>query len=99
DQFMLMERDQEQDGSEITESGFNEDEDDDDELIGNSRSLTPMTMVANLIDNYLAEVASDVNLKLEKFQSMAATVPDYARAMDDGMYRAIDIYLKVTISS
>ncbi|GKB84929.1 TMV resistance protein N-like protein isoform X1, partial [Tanacetum coccineum] len=61
DQFMLMERDQEQDGSEITESGFNEDEDDDDELIGNSRSLTPMTMVANLIDNYLAEVASDAH--------------------------------------
>ncbi|KAM0065328.1 putative NPH3 domain-containing protein [Helianthus debilis subsp. tardiflorus] len=51
-------------------------------------------MVANLVDNYLAEVASDVNLKLEKFQSLAATVPDYARPRDDGIYHAVDIYLK-----
>ncbi|KAK9061265.1 hypothetical protein SSX86_018445 [Deinandra increscens subsp. villosa] len=92
DHFMVV--DQDQDGSEITESSFNGDNDDGDELIGNSHALTPMTMVANLIDNYLAEVASDVNLKLEKFQSLAATVPDYARPMDDGMYRAVDIYLK-----
>ncbi|XP_023762188.1 BTB/POZ domain-containing protein At5g03250 [Lactuca sativa] len=51
-------------------------------------------MVANLIDNYLAEVASDVNLKLKKFQSLVATVTDFARSIDEGMYRAIDIYLK-----
>ncbi|KAL8193179.1 hypothetical protein R6Q57_027083 [Mikania cordata] len=90
--FMAADQDQEES---VTESSFNgADDDDDDEFIGNSNSLTPMTMVANLIDNYLAEVASDVNLKLEKFQSLAATVPDYARPMDDGMYRAVDIYLK-----
>ncbi|KAJ9540102.1 hypothetical protein OSB04_026608 [Centaurea solstitialis] len=97
DHFVVVYRDrdgdQDQDGSEITESGCLA-ENDDDELIGNSRSLTPMTMVSNLMDNYLAEVASDINLKLEKFRTLAATVPDYARAMDDGMYRAIDIYLK-----
>ncbi|XP_071709486.1 putative BTB/POZ domain-containing protein At5g13600 [Rutidosis leptorrhynchoides] len=91
DHFMIMDRDH--NGSEITESGFNEDNDDDG-LMGNSRSLTPMTTVANLVDNYLAEVASDINLKLEKFQTLAATIPDYARPMDDGMYRSIDIYLK-----
>nr|KAJ0193186.1 hypothetical protein LSAT_V11C800422660 [Lactuca sativa] len=51
-------------------------------------------MVANLIDNYLAEVASDVNLKLKKFQSLVATVTDFARSIDEGIYRAIDIYLK-----
>ncbi|OVA18062.1 BTB/POZ-like [Macleaya cordata] len=56
--------------------------------------LTPMTMVAQLVDGYLAEVAPDVNLKLSKFQSLAAVIPDYARALDDGLYRAIDIYLK-----
>ncbi|XP_023734689.1 BTB/POZ domain-containing protein At5g03250 [Lactuca sativa] len=92
DHFMVADRDRDQDGSEITDSGCLEDNDDD--LIRNSHSLTPVTMVANLIDNYLAEVASDVNLKLEKFQSLAATVPDFARSIDDGMYRAIDIYLK-----
>lgn len=64
------------------------------QLIG-SPSLTPMTMVAKLVDGYLAEVAPDVNLKFPKFQSLAAAIPDYARSLDDGIYRAIDIYLKV----
>ncbi|XP_022744106.1 BTB/POZ domain-containing protein At5g03250-like isoform X2 [Durio zibethinus] len=64
------------------------------QLMGGSHPLTPMTMVANLVDGYLAEVAPDVNLKLSKFQSLAAAIPDYARPLDDGIYRAIDIYLK-----
>lgn len=59
-----------------------------------SPSLMPITMVAKLIDGYLAEVAPDMNLKLPKFQSLAAAIPDYARPIDDGLYRAIDIYLK-----
>lgn len=67
---------------------------DDGQLMG-SPSLTPITMVAKLIDGYLAEVAPDINLKLPKFQALAAAVPDYARPLDDGLYRAIDIYLKV----
>uniref|UniRef100_A0A1D1XMG1 BTB/POZ domain-containing protein At1g30440 n=1 Tax=Anthurium amnicola TaxID=1678845 RepID=A0A1D1XMG1_9ARAE len=66
---------------------------DDEQLMG-SPSLTPITTVAKLVDGYLAEVAPDVNLKLPKFQSLAAAVPDYARPLDDGLYRAIDIYLK-----
>ncbi|XP_042520350.1 BTB/POZ domain-containing protein At1g30440-like [Macadamia integrifolia] len=67
--------------------------DDDRQLMG-SPSLTPITMVAKLIDGYLAEVAPDINLKLPKFQALAAAVPEYARPLDDGLYRAIDIYLK-----
>ncbi|XP_037493297.1 BTB/POZ domain-containing protein At5g03250 isoform X1 [Jatropha curcas] len=67
---------------------------DEGQVMGGSHPLTPITMVANLIDNYLAEVAPDVNLKLAKFQSLAAVIPDYARPLDDGIYRAIDIYLK-----
>lgn len=66
---------------------------EDEQMMG-SPSLTPLTTVAKLIDGYLAEVAPDVNLKLPKFQSLAAAVPDYARPLDDGLYRAIDIYLK-----
>lgn len=66
---------------------------DDGQLMG-SPCLTPITMVAKLIDGYLAEVAPDINLKLPKFQTLAAAVPDYARPLDDGLYRAIDIYLK-----
>nr|KAJ0193057.1 hypothetical protein LSAT_V11C800428390 [Lactuca sativa] len=92
DHFMVADRDHDQDGSEIKDSGCLDDNADD--LIRNSHSPTPMTMVANLINNYLAEVASDVNLKLEKFQYLASTVPDFARSMDGGMYQAINIYLK-----
>ncbi|KAK9714322.1 hypothetical protein RND81_06G086300 [Saponaria officinalis] len=66
---------------------------DDGQLIG-SPSITPITMVAKLIDGYLAEVAPDINLKLPKFQALAAAVPEFARPLDDGLYRAIDIYLK-----
>ncbi|KAI5578529.1 hypothetical protein POPTR_008G038600v4 [Populus trichocarpa] len=84
DHFMLMDRDD-------PTSNYVEHE---GQITESSHSLVPITMVANLIDSYLAEVASDVNLKLAKFQSLAAVVPDYARPIDDGIYRAIDIYLK-----
>ncbi|XP_047308445.1 BTB/POZ domain-containing protein At1g30440-like [Impatiens glandulifera] len=66
---------------------------DDGRLI-DSPSLTPITMVAKLIDGYLTEIASDVNLSLSRFQNLAASVPDYSRPLDDGLYRAIDTYLK-----
>ncbi|CAH8390320.1 unnamed protein product, partial [Eruca vesicaria subsp. sativa] len=58
-----------------------------------------MTAVTKLIDGYLVEVAPDVNLKLPKFQALAASVPGYARLLDDGLCRAIDIYLKIAIRS
>ncbi|KAL5720012.1 hypothetical protein ACHQM5_012724 [Ranunculus cassubicifolius] len=67
---------------------------DDGQLVDGNPPLTPITMVAKLVDGYLAEVAPDVNLKPPKFQSLAAVIPDYARTLDDGIYRAIDIYLK-----
>lgn len=68
----------------------------DEGQLANSPALTSMTMVAKLVDGYLAEVAADVNLKPPKFMSVAAVIPEYARPYDDGLYRAIDIYLKVT---
>ncbi|KAK2658067.1 hypothetical protein Ddye_011119 [Dipteronia dyeriana] len=52
-------------------------------MTSGSDSLTPMTMVAALVDGYLAEVAPDVNLKLPKFEALAAAIPDYARPLDD----------------
>lgn len=65
-----------------------------DDVMASPSSLTPITTVAKLIDGYLAEIAPDINLKLPKFQSLASAVPEYARPLDDGLYRAIDIYLK-----
>lgn len=89
DHFMVVDRDVTDSTNSIA---------DEPQLMVASHSLTRMTMVANLVDGYLAEVAPDVNLKLPKFQSLAAVIPDYARPLDDGIYRAIDIYLKVSSS-
>ncbi|KAJ7952781.1 BTB/POZ domain-containing protein [Quillaja saponaria] len=53
-----------------------------------------MEMVGKLMENYLAEVASDRNLPVTKFISLAEYIPEQSRVTEDGMYRAIDIYLK-----
>ncbi|KAK8285583.1 hypothetical protein V6Z12_D08G234300 [Gossypium hirsutum] len=60
-----------------------------------SPSQTALFKVAILVDNYLAEIAPDANLKLPKFLGIAETLPEHARTIHDGLYRAIDIYLKV----
>lgn len=78
----------------IIEEEYEDKEEDEGVMDDRFQPLTPVTMVAKLVDGYLAEVATDVNLKLLKFQSLAACIPDYARQLDDGLYRAIDIYLK-----
>ncbi|KAK9280955.1 hypothetical protein L1049_003846 [Liquidambar formosana] len=59
-----------------------------------SPSQTALFKVSKLLDNYLAEIAPDANLKLAKFMVIADTLPAHARTIHDGLYRAIDIYLK-----
>ena len=54
-----------------------------------------VVQVGKLVDSYLAEVASDANLKPAKFCELALSLPNHARIYDDGVYRAVDIYLKV----
>lgn len=51
--------------------------------------------VSKLLDNYLAEIARDTNLSVTKFKVLAESLPENARACDDGLYRAIDTFLKV----
>ena len=53
--------------------------------------------VAKLIDSYLAEIARDSNLSLAKFIQLAEFIPDFARPIHDGLYRAVDMYLKVSL--
>ncbi|CAH8332715.1 unnamed protein product [Eruca vesicaria subsp. sativa] len=53
-----------------------------------------LMLVGKLIDGFLAEIASDANLKSEKFYNLAISLPDQARLYDDGLYRAVDVYLK-----
>ncbi|XP_045810145.1 BTB/POZ domain-containing protein At3g08570-like isoform X3 [Trifolium pratense] len=50
--------------------------------------------VGQLIDAFLAEIAPDPCLSLQKFIALIEILPDYARVIDDGLYRAVDIYLK-----
>lgn len=51
-------------------------------------------MVAKLIDGYLAEISKDPNLPLSKFVDLAEMVSNFSRPVHDGIYRAIDTYLK-----
>ncbi|KAL0365296.1 UNVERIFIED_CONTAM: BTB/POZ domain-containing protein NPY2 [Sesamum angustifolium] len=51
-------------------------------------------MVAKLVDGYLAEIAKDPNLPLSSFIGISEMVSSFSRPAHDGLYRAIDTYLK-----
>ncbi|XP_066368763.1 uncharacterized protein [Miscanthus floridulus] len=51
--------------------------------------------VARLVDAYLAEAALEAGLRPSEFEELARAVPAHARAADDGLYRAVDTYLKM----
>ncbi|KVI01908.1 BTB/POZ domain-containing protein NPY2-like [Cynara cardunculus var. scolymus] len=51
-------------------------------------------MVAKLVDAYLAEISKDPNLPLGMFVDLAEMVSGVSRPAHDGIYRAIDVYLK-----
>lgn len=77
------------DREEGTRVGYNADE---------VRLLPPqieMERVDKLMEEYLAEIASDRNLTVSRFVNFAECMPEHSRTNEDGMYRAIDIYLKV----
>ena len=63
-----------------------------DESILGQRSLLN---VGKLVDGYLGEIAHDPNLSLSSFVALSQSIPEFARPNHDGLYRAIDIYLKV----
>ncbi|XP_074568591.1 root phototropism protein 3 [Curcuma longa] len=60
----------------------------------NASGPTAKNRVARLLDSYLTEVSRDRNLSLTKFQVLAEALPEAARTCDDGLYRAVDSYLK-----
>ncbi|XP_010517752.1 PREDICTED: BTB/POZ domain-containing protein NPY2-like [Camelina sativa] len=51
-------------------------------------------MVVKLIDSYLTEIAKDPNLPASKFIDLAEIVTSISRPAHDGLYRAIDMFLK-----
>lgn len=62
--------------------------------IASSPPQSSIMKVARLLDCFMAEIAPDANLTPSKFIAIAELMPDQARVVDDGLYRAIDIYLK-----
>ncbi|KAF6135929.1 hypothetical protein GIB67_006821 [Kingdonia uniflora] len=83
-----------------------EDEDDENQLrdeneLGydfdspRSPKQSSIIKVSKLLDNYLAEIALDSNLVPSKFIALAELLPDHARIVNDGLYRSVDIFLKV----
>lgn len=63
----------------------------DESILGNRLLLN----VGKLVDRYLGEVAHDPNLSLSSFVDLSESIPEFVRPNHDGLYRAIDIYLKV----
>ncbi|OVA19780.1 BTB/POZ-like [Macleaya cordata] len=70
------------------------EKDSDDLVLGRGVWLD----IGKLIDGYLAEIACDPNLPLSRFVELSQSIPDLARPIHDGLYRAIDIYLKEHIT-
>ncbi|KAJ9153253.1 hypothetical protein P3X46_026714 [Hevea brasiliensis] len=60
-------------------------------------SIQRLKKVGKLIDQYLSEISPDQNLKTSKFLGVAKSLPDSARDCFDGVYRAIDMYLEVSL--
>lgn len=56
-----------------------------------------MMRVAKTVDVYLAEISTYGELHISKFNGIAILIPKHARKVDDDLYRAVDIYLKVRI--
>lgn len=54
-----------------------------------------MLRVAKMVDVYLGEIAIYSDLSILKFNDIADLVPKAARKVEDDLYRAVDIYLKV----
>lgn len=54
----------------------------------------PLLNVGKLVDGYLGEIAHDPNLSLSSFVHLSQSIPEFARPNHDGLYRAVDIYLK-----
>ncbi|KAE8718913.1 BTB/POZ domain-containing protein NPY1 [Hibiscus syriacus] len=50
--------------------------------------------VGKLIDGYLREIAYDPNLSVASFVDLSRSISELARPVHDGLYKAIDIYLK-----
>lgn len=91
-QFLHRIEEEEEEEDVTGECGYESEEE-----MGSPGSHGCLLKVGRLVDAYLAEIAPDPYLNLDKFIAMIDVLPDYARVIDDGLYRSIDIYLKVNL--
>lgn len=61
-------------------------------------SLKKMRRVGMLMDTYLKEISPDKSLNVSEFVEAVGSLPDCARECFDETYRALSIYIEVTIS-
>uniref|UniRef100_A0A1D1XI57 BTB/POZ domain-containing protein At1g03010 n=1 Tax=Anthurium amnicola TaxID=1678845 RepID=A0A1D1XI57_9ARAE len=85
--FLSLEQEEEEDG-ENGVSGYELDS-------PGSPRQSVILKVSKLMNGYLAESALDSNLMPSKFIALAELLPAHDRVVGDGLYRAVDIYLKV----
>jgi hypothetical protein len=71
----------------------------DQEMFETNVDDESLLALCKLVDRYLAEVSSDPNLSVSSFVGLATSMPESARPTDDGLYTAIDIFLKVCLSA
>ncbi|XBH98104.1 hypothetical protein VPH35_127667 [Triticum aestivum] len=77
-----------------------DDIDGDDVFETNGEADDPSLLaLCKLVDGYLAEVAADPNLPVSSFVGLATSMPESARPSHDALYTAIDVFLKVHITS
>ncbi|KAI3788390.1 hypothetical protein L2E82_01154 [Cichorium intybus] len=53
---------------------------------------------SKLVDNDIMEVAVDVYLKPKKIRSLVEALLESSRSLNDGHYRALGVYFKVSLS-
>ncbi|KAG0490442.1 hypothetical protein HPP92_007305 [Vanilla planifolia] len=83
----FLQRIEEEDSPESSQGGYESE-------VLRSPSHSSILKIGRLMDGYLAEIAPDPYLQLQKFMALIELLPDYARVIEDGLYRAVDIYLK-----
>ncbi|MED6206562.1 hypothetical protein PIB30_028018 [Stylosanthes scabra] len=76
--------------------GCNFEADEKKDKVNDESLLRSMSLlnVGKLVDGYLREISHDPNLSLASFIALSQSLPKSARPNHDGLYRAIDIYLK-----
>ncbi|KAM0028642.1 putative BTB/POZ domain, NPH3 domain, NPH3/RPT2-like family protein [Helianthus debilis subsp. tardiflorus] len=88
----------------VDQDQIGEFEDEDREIQETGRtgggilSEASKLMVAKLVDGYLTEISKDPNLPLGMFVDLAEMVSGFPRPSHDGLYRAIDMYLKAHLA-